>query len=131
MMMPNRKRLLLTFLLSFVVVGCHADGNCGETVTQSQTSPDGLTAATVTVVNCGAMTRYSSYVSIQTTQIKLRDEGMLFGYNGKPQLQLVWTASNELEIRCADKCTNAKVYRQVTTEGQYHITYSGFDSLNH
>jgi hypothetical protein len=115
-------------LLSFVVVGCRPD--CGETVSQSQTSPDGQTTATVSVVNCGAMTRYFSYVSIHTAQVKLRDQGILFGYNGRPYLQVVWTAPNALEIKCVDECSDAKVYRQVTREGQYHITYSGFESLN-
>jgi hypothetical protein len=128
--MLRPKKPLLTLLLSLAIAGCRVGGNCGETVTQSQTSPDGQTTATVSVVNCGAMTRYFSYVSIHTAQVKLRDQGILFGYNGRPYLQVVWTAPNALEITCVDECSDAKVYRQVTREGQYHITYSGFESLN-
>jgi hypothetical protein len=126
----NIKPNLLLFMGAAVFLplwGCYGPGKCGETISQSLRSPDGNTTATVTIVDCGAMTDFFSYVSIHTTQVKLRDEGILLGYNGKPQLEMSWAGPKELAISCP-RCISTKVYRQVLREGEYRITYAGFDA---
>jgi hypothetical protein len=124
---------ILVLMVAFVCslpVGCYGAGKCGERITRSRSSPDGATTATATVVNCGAMTHFSVFVSMHTSQVKLRDEGMVFGYNGRPDLKLSWAGPKELTISCP-KCNSTKVYRQVIREGEYRITYTDFDDANH
>jgi hypothetical protein len=122
--------LILAGVVFCLPIGCYGPGKCGETITQSHSSPDGATTATTTVVNCGAMTDFFTFVSIHTSHVKLRDEGMIFGYNGKPELGLSWAGPRELVISCS-KCVSAKVYRQVIREGEYQITYKDFDDATH
>lgn len=121
--------LLVIAAIFLPLMGCYGPGKCGEAIYQSRPSPDGSTTATVTVVDCGAMTDFFSYVSIHTAKVKLRDDGILLGYNGRAQLELSWIGPKELEISCP-KCTSAKVYRQVVREGEYRITYAGFDATS-
>jgi hypothetical protein len=123
-----RMRLLafiFVAICSLALTGCFRTG-CKDTVLQSIRSPDGQSTASVTVTDCGAAVHSFSYVSIQTGQVKLRDKGMLFGYQGNPQLTLSWKGPKELRIECNSGCTEAKIYREVVKEGQYKIEYFGF-----
>jgi hypothetical protein len=91
-------------------------------VLQSASSPNGETTAKVVTVNCGATTDFFAYVSIQTNRVNLRDDGILFGYKGRPEIQLSWSGDRSLQILCPS-CTEAKIYHQVSKEEEYRVGY--------
>ncbi len=108
-----------------MLTSCGIGSGCKDTELQSSRSPDGQTIATVMAANCGAATDFFSYVSIRTDQVALRDKGMLFAYQGKPDITTAWKGPKELQIECK-KCIESKIYRQVLKEGEYRIEYVGF-----
>jgi len=122
-------RLVSSFaFIVFALLGtsCSVGSGCKDTDLQSSRSPDGLTTGSVSTVNCGATTGFFSYVKIKTDQVRLRDDGVLFAYKGSPNLSLIWSGPKNLRIECTSGCTENKIYRQVTKEGDYTIEYSGF-----
>jgi hypothetical protein len=105
-----------------LMAGCNGPSPCGESVVQSAISSDGATAKVV-VVNCGATTDFITLVNLETSRVKIRDAGLLFGYKGKADVQVQWSGERALKIVCLE-CERDRVYRAVQKEEQYEITYS-------
>lgn len=120
--------VVLMTCIFLLVSGCSIGSGCEETEVSSSVSSDGKTIATATVANCGATTPFYTYVSNRTSDVPIRDDGVLFGYRGKPDLKITWLAPKDLRIECAGQCAESKVYRKVVKEGQYTIRYSGFST---
>jgi hypothetical protein len=118
--------LVLTACVSLAVSSCSIGSGCKDTVAESSVSPDGRTSAAATVANCGATSGFFTYVSIQTSDVPLQDDGVLFAYRGKPDLKITWRGPEALQVECTSQCVESKIYRQVVKEGQYTIQYSGF-----
>jgi hypothetical protein len=115
--------VLFVLAITTVLGGCSSSSRCGETVLQSASTPSGETTAKVIKVNCGATSAFFTYVSIQTSRVKLRDDGILFGYKGTPEIKIFWSGERSLRIECL-QCEEAKVYRRVAKEEQYQVVYS-------
>ena len=116
----------LMICISWLFSGCSIGSECKDTVVRSSDSPDAKTVVVATVANCGATSDFFTYISIRKSDVPLRGDGMLFGYDGRADLKITWSSSNDMRVACTGQCLESKIYRQVVREAHYTIQYSGF-----
>jgi hypothetical protein len=122
-----RVYLILLILASLISAGgCSIGGGCKDTILGSTVSPDKESTASITTSNCGATSGFFSNVAIKTNRLPLRDAGMVFGFRGEGRIGLSWLGPFALQISCEGVCQESRIYRQVTREADYTITYVGF-----
>jgi hypothetical protein len=92
---------------------------CHETVTEALMSPDQTNTAKVAIVNCGATSRYFTYVGLGTVA---DPNGGVFATYGTPLVQVVWKDTQTLQVLCAD-CNSKDTYKKLHNHGHYRIIY--------
>jgi hypothetical protein len=109
---------------------------CGNQILGSHPSPGG-SKVVLFVRDCGAATDWSVQSSLMTLAEELRDTdgGNIFvadanhraatEYNavGGPAVHVVWSGSDELEIRYS---RGARIFLEISQSGQTHVSYSSF-----
>ena len=122
----------LTLAAGLFLLGGALDGACGNTLVQSEESPDGRLKAVLFERSCGATTGVSSQVSIIGTTDGLGNEaGNVFiaeagdgsggsAFWGGPMVELRWRRATLLEVR---HDSMAEVFQAVQSLGAVRVLY--------
>ncbi len=84
---------------------------CEDSIKGTAGSPTGNYVASLSVIDCGATTDYSSLVRITSTGNSSSEEDIVFVAKGVPEIRLAWQGDSVLNISC-DECQKDHIFIQ-------------------
>lgn len=92
-------KVIFLIILLATLTGCNSD-MCGNEISKTELSPDGMSKAVVFNRDCGATTGSSTQISIIKSGEKLpNDDGNILVIKYKENFVLKWLSNNQLEIK--------------------------------
>ena len=99
------------------MTGC---GMCGNTLLESQVSPNGEMKLVSFLYDCGATTGFSTQVSVLDSDAAVISSGNLLTTDGKNKLQLSWLSDHAVAISGTEKL---KIHKQETEYDGVSVIY--------